>query len=266
MNYIDAMREQFKDFFRREHELTSVIRYHKYPVMYYRTNLWKHSNRLTWLIDTTADSVRAAHPTYNAGRAKMIAAVHDDAEMIIGDVQFSVKLTMSAEEIDAHSKKEVAAIEALAKKYPKTVGGFVYEDLMKCYEATSPNDLEAVVVKYMDKMDAYCEAYHELRAGNTTFRNGSGSDDITPIDSYEQYFHITFQNAYPIWQTLKNAHPFFHPLSIGDTQPNVRPDTPHTAQSLQEMAPSTHYNIWKNATLMYGGGTGREWLTDKIEG
>lgn len=259
------MRTIFKDFLDREEKLTAIVRYHKYNPMFYRTNLWKHSNRLTWLIDALTPTITSIYPDFDAQRAKMMAAVHDDPEMIIGDIQFGHKLVMTEEQLADISNMEQDAIAQLGKEYPETVAGFSYTRLMSDYEHLDPSDLEGVIVKYVDKMDAFCEAWHELHAGNGIFATGFGTDIKHPVHAYLFYFAETFHTSYPLFKPLQMSHPFFFPIHEIEIEPIVTHGTKHTPDSVRNETGNRHYDFWKKVTLQYGGDEGMTWLTKVLE-
>src|SRR6476646_7082843 len=117
----------FRDFKGRNDALRSVTRYSIYKVMFYRTNLYTHSLR-------TAALVRAINPAaqkvfggrYDPFKAEIMAYVHDDAEIIFGDVVAGNKREMSAAQLQAVWDAEARAIEEIANRFPNQVAEYNY--------------------------------------------------------------------------------------------------------------------------------------------
>ena len=49
------------------------------------------------MIETFADTIREVYPDFDVEKARTYAAIHDDPEIITGDVQYGSKLQMSKE-------------------------------------------------------------------------------------------------------------------------------------------------------------------------
>src|SRR3989344_3516771 len=102
----------FEGFYGREDELKKVIRYHKYVPMFYRTNLQMHSNRVLWLVEDLIPLAKKVYGSkFDIEKARTLAKVHDDAEVITGDVQLGHKLQMSSSELANVHSDEASAIE-----------------------------------------------------------------------------------------------------------------------------------------------------------
>ena len=148
----------------REDGLKKLYRYSAFEVMFYRSNLWDHSFRVSWLAEELAPTVRKHYKSFDAEKARVMALVHDDAELYTGDIQSRVKARATAQAKQKMEDDEKKAIEKLAKVSPQMVGGYVYKELLLAMvERTS---VEAQIVIYADKLDAYCESLHEVLAGN----------------------------------------------------------------------------------------------------
>jgi len=152
----------------REQDLGWVMRYGRLSVMYYRTNLLIHSQRVTALLERVIPLAKKSYPDFDARKARLIARHHDDYELQpIGDVPLQLKLVMSGYELSELQEKEILAAEAMARVYPKRVGGYNYLQLL--LHAIHKDCREAQLVSVVDKVDGYCEALHEVLAGNTVF-------------------------------------------------------------------------------------------------
>jgi len=147
----------------RERALQSIYRYGMFEVVFYRSNLSMHTRRVLWLIEELLPLAEKLL-TLDSEKARILALVHDDAEIITGDVQAGVKARMSVSELKAVAKAEEQAIQELAKKSPAVVHGYSYKKLL--LHALKKDCVEAQLVSYVDKIDAHCESLHEVLAGN----------------------------------------------------------------------------------------------------
>ena len=78
----------------RERTLKSIYRYRMFETILYRSNLWMHSLRMLWLVEEMS-SLAQKHLSVDIEKARAMALVHDDAEIITGDIQAGVKALMS---------------------------------------------------------------------------------------------------------------------------------------------------------------------------
>jgi len=147
----------------RKEKLESIYRYNYFDVLFYRSNLWQHTHRVLWLLEEI-DPLAQKYIKFDIEKARVYALVHDDAEMITGDVQAITKLRMSADEQIKHEEEEMSAISKLAETYPQEINGYSYKELL--LNAVKKDSIEAKLVSYLDKLDAYCESLHEVYAGN----------------------------------------------------------------------------------------------------
>lgn len=259
------MNIDFSQFTGREQALKKIIRYHRYSPMFYRTNLWQHSHRLAWMIEDIAPVIQSVYPHFKKEEAQLIAMVHDDLEIILGDIMLGEKLSYTAEQKNALEEKERNAIYEVSKQFPPLLGKYVYRDLLLRYQNLNPQDLEAVVVKYCDKYDAFGEALHEIYAGNEIFTRAYEAHLTSPIDAYLSILQ-TFETKYPVFEPLrKTQHPFFlAPLTI-DPVPLAQQGQLHTSESIETPSEYLPYQIWKQIILTHGGTEGKLWLTTKVE-
>jgi 5'-deoxynucleotidase YfbR-like HD superfamily hydrolase len=252
------------NFIGRKEKLLAIKRYGGFLKMLYRTNLWTHTHRMSWMVEDVGSAVQKIYPHFDIELARTMAFVHDDIEIIIGDIMFGAKLNMSDTEITALHQEELAAVRNLATTYPKTINGFPYEALMNRYETLAPDDIEAHVVKYIDKFDAIGESAHELFAGNTLFIHGYSPETLAPLDSLMTFFDHVY-TTHPTLKPLKSLHPLFGSVPLPDTADIAANGKLHTKETLSKHTTYTPYNTWKKITLSYGGTFGKQMLLDKKE-
>lgn len=254
----------FTDFDGRTEALRAVIRYHRFTPMYYRTNLDIHSRRLCFLVEELIPFAQKIYPSFDADIARTMAHVHDDMEIIMGDIQLGHKLVMNKKELASLHAQERDAIAKISKRFPKTVNGYSYRGLMERYQTTDPNDIEMLVIKYCDKLDAYCEALHEVFAGNIVFTKPFESHLTPPIESYTNILR-NFSTVYPIFAPL---HSIDHPLLEKPKDINAEAiaaiGRPHSETSIHAPTGYSHYDAWRRITIDHMN-DGIKILTEKKE-
>ncbi len=233
----------------RKEKLKAIIRYGKFPQMFYRTNLWTHTHRMSWMVEAVADAVKSVYPMFDVELARTMAFVHDDIEMIIGDIMYGAKLNMSKAQMDALKQEELNAVKKLASQYPEKMNGYSYGALMKRYEHLAADDLEAQIVKYIDKFDSVGEGVHELLAGNKSFLYGFSAETLPPLVS-----------LMPFFEKVYDTYPIFGPILLPDVAAMVAQGKPHTEASLQKNTSYPPYNIWKHIVRTHGGDMGKNML------
>ena len=262
LSYLDL---NFKDFNGREADLKNIYRYGPYKPMFYRTNLWIHSHRLVWFIEEITPLVKKSFPHFNASLAKTMAAIHDDFEIIMGDVQLGSKLIMSPDEKLKLKYQEREAIEKISQRFPTMINGFSYKELLLRYENFAPNDIESTIVKLVDKFDAFGEALHELFAGNALFTKGFATGIPSPLPTYTQIL-TDFPKKVPLLNFLfKNNHPLFNIPLLLDAKQISASGKLHLPEFISFKHPYPQYHFWKEITLKYGREEGKSLLTTKIE-
>ena len=226
----------------REYDLKNVKRYGRMRVMFYRTDLHLHSQRVKALVKSISEEVRNLYPNFNPKKAGLIALHHDDHELITGDVPLQLKLRMNGDDLSDLKEQEILATEAIAKIYPKTVGKHRYLDLT--LHAIHKDCLEAQVVSLVDKCDGYCEAIHEVLAGNDVF--------LEPLINYNiKTFNNLFE-AYPLIDRILQADL----LKLSATvelwkffEGGEREAEPHTAETIRRQSGIPVYEWWKKVTI-----------------
>lgn len=236
----------FEGFDGREEVLQKIIRYNmpQRTPMFYRTNLLLHSKRVNLLVNDVAQIFKQNYrDLFDVDKALTLALVHDDAEIVTGDVQLYYKERMSPEQLKEVANAEARAIEVLANRWPKDIKGFNYRSLL--LHALNKDCLEAQVVSYCDKIDAYCEALHEVFAGNYHFNE--------PAVNYVRRI-----NELPVkFPFLKICVPFQHPLlslpQDVDVDNILQNGTFHTSESIGNITGLSHYDRWKELTIYHLG-------------
>lgn len=245
----------------REEGLKGVTRYGLFEVALYRSNLWQHSHRVLWILESVLPTVQK-HMRLDAEMARALGFVHDDAEIVTGDLQAGVRARMSDAERAAYDKKEEEAIEVLASKWPKTVNGYEYRALLR--HMVHKDCPEALLVMFADKMDAYCESLHEVYAGNLSL--------VTSVIFYARTV-ARYPSQYPELKSflLSKEHPFvqdFVPLPqrgrVGVPEFELF-NKPHTVESLAVSSRFPFYDEWKRMVIARGGEEGVRWLTEVKE-
>jgi len=245
----------------REQALCSIERYNKFGIMFYRSNLWQHAQRVLWITEALIP-IAGKYLEFDPEKARALALVHDDPEMVTGDTAAHVKTAMTPEETAAHDQNEIKAIESLASSYPDTVHGYSYKELL--LHSLRKDCPEAWLVSYADKLDAYGESLHDLLAGNFVL--------LWPV-----MFYVLTLDQFP-----KKLPGLASLLASSDsvlTDPKSRrtPDpitldsylgfgTPHTIESVRKNTDFPLYDAWKQIVLEGGSAEGLDWLTMQKEG
>jgi 5'-deoxynucleotidase YfbR-like HD superfamily hydrolase len=237
----------FIDFVGRDESLRALTRYSLYETMMYRTNLYTHSERVAALVRAISPfAISVFGADYDPRKAELIAYVHDDAELVFGDIQAGNKSKMTAEQLQQVKQAEEMAIEEIAQKFPARVDRYSYKQLLT--EAADYSSLESQIVCYADKYDALGEALHEISAGNhhfTTHVVNEYGRIPTPPEYYEGYF-ASYLDKFPGMRALL-AEPFvmFEPVLGRDYSPTIAGGRPHTLQSLGKPTQDIHYDAWR---------------------
>lgn len=229
----------------RKEKLEKIYRYHFFDKMFYRSNLWMHSHRILWLLEEIAP-VAQKYLTFDLEKARIFALVHDDAEIVTGDIQAVQKQRMSKEELQQLETNDLEAIKILVKRYPKMVHGHSYELLLK--EAIHKNTVESQLVSYLDKLDAFCESLHEVYAGNVSL--------LRSIVFYSLMIP-SFPHKYPALKELLSSRE--SPLTfIADLISPHKVEfenytlKPHTESSIQNTFDFPFYATWKRLVISKG--------------
>lgn len=244
----------------RERKLRSIERFSMFDVFFYRSTLWHHQLRVALIVDELTPLARKLLPHCDTQKAYALALVHDDAEMITGDVQLGHKQLMSSEELEAIEEAEATAIGELAKNFPQVIAGYSYRELL--FHALRKDCLEAQLVSYADKLDAYCESLHEVLGGN-----------VTALRSVIGYTGIirSFGVQYPALKALLSEKTPFTDIDMRTDPFRVHRDKylylnkPHSMESIRQETEFPTYNRWKALILEQMRDEGAEMLTRQKE-
>lgn len=235
----------------REERLKGIMRYSIFETMLYRSSVYDHAHRVSWLAEVVGTVLAPVLP-HDTNLARTIAMVHDDAEMVTGDVQAGHKVQMTPEELAELDRKEEAALMELADRYPKELNGYNYRDLLLA--ALKKDSVEAQISEYADKLDAYCECLHDVLAGNLSLMSGL---------IYNVRTSAYIDKKTPLLSKALDLvkHPFIRPFII--TPPPETPVTvaqfekfsgkPHTADSIEVITERfPFYDAWKQLIIEKG--------------
>lgn len=234
----------FSGFAGRDEKLEKIIRYNmeRRTPMFYRTNLLLHSRRVAVLLGDIMDDVTTVYGAeFNSDKALTLALVHDDAEIVTGDVQVYYKDRMSGKELDNVHENELKGIHILCSIWPSEVNGFSYKGLL--LNALNKNCLEAQVVSYCDKVDAFCECLHELYACNKKFQ-GPAKDYIDKIRG----FPVKFPSLKKLLFGKLEHSLLTFPKDL-DIEKILKEGKFHTIESIGKISGISHYDRWKELTI-----------------
>src|SRR5262245_38388561 len=97
----------------RERGLKALYRYSRFEVMVYRSNLWMHTHRMCWMIEELAPILKKHLPKLDIDKCRVLALVHDDAELITGDIQAGEKALMKKSQLKKIDSDEAKAAREL---------------------------------------------------------------------------------------------------------------------------------------------------------
>lgn len=265
----------FAGFEGRDQQLKNIIRYHAFNPMWYRTNLYIHSRRIVWLMEELLPFAVQAYPGFDVEVARTMAAIHDDLEISLGDIMLAEKVNMNADQHADLHRREQEAIATVAAMFPSRVNGFDYKKLMFRYQEFEEflhpdlgiqlNDAEAAVVKYCDKLEGFCEALHEIFAGNVAFTHGYSETTSGPYDVYTKVLN-TFTEKFPIFAPMREfEHPLLRMAAPLDIDRIVSDGKEHTKESIGAPTSYAHYDAWKEISLERGGEWVLKQMTTRVE-
>lgn len=245
----------FSSFVGREAELRRVIRYHSYQPMWYRSHLFTHSKRVLWLLQEILPLVETVFGAeFDVRKAQLLAVVHDDPEIVMGDIQAGHKRKMSPEQLAEVERMEQAAVKTMSERFPYLVEGYRYGDLL--LESQEIKTIEAKLLKFVDRFDAFGEALHEIHAGNRVFTTHVidpelGKIDL-PTDFYQRYLP-EFPEKNPEFKTLfALPNPMFQVAANFPIDKTVADGRQHSLASLASNTGCVPYELWKQVILASG--------------
>ncbi|MEK6947913.1 MAG: YfbR-like 5'-deoxynucleotidase [Nanoarchaeota archaeon] len=234
----------------REEALNRIKRYihKKTPVMYYRTTDLIHSRRVLWHLEEALSHIVSVYgKKFDVDFTRTLAFVHDDAEIINGDVQLRDKERMTPEELDALAKKEREAIPLVVRMYSQIANGYDYSMLL--HATKDKISLEAQFVSFFDKFDGAGEAWHELWAGNKYFLTPAGGSDGN--DGYIRRLR-EFPKKYPALINFFEEFPDYIPEHF-DFDSVLKNGKLHTRETLGENSGYEPYKKWKRTIIRREG-------------
>lgn len=241
----------------REEKLKQIYRYSYFDVVYYRSNLWMHTHRVLWLLEELIPIAKKSID-FDEEKARALALVHDDPEMLTGDIQAIEKQRMTKEEQAKMEEDDLRAIDEIAKQYPEFVNGYSYRELLR--HSAKKDCIEAKLVSYVDKVDAYCESLHELYAGNLSLlRSVVFYANALPL------FPLKFPELKGLLSSKESALTFLtDQISPGEIkfENYINLGKPHTKESLEINTDFPFYGTWKKIVAERGH---LDWLIDQKE-
>lgn len=251
---IEKYQEILAAFPGRNEAMRMILRYSIYKVMYYRTDILTHATRVAFMLAELAPRLQhILGPDFNVERSLVLALVHDDAEIVFGDIQAGNKSKMTDAQLREVADAEEKAIEKIAQQFPKKIGNYNYKELLQ--DATAMETLDAQVVKYLDKYDAFGESLHEVFAGNTCFTTNVVNEYGTiplPTDYYVSWITKFHQDKRQLAQQLQGAGVIFSIPQTLDCKEVAKNHTLHSLQTLIIPTNYPHYDWWKSTLLKQG--------------
>lgn len=236
----------------REEKLKEIYRFSLFESLRYRSNLWMHTHRVLWLLDELIP-IAQKYLDFDVEKARILALVHDDAEMITGDIQAGVKARMTPEELSKVEQNEKEALELLAERYPEIIHGYNYKELL--YHSVNKDCIEAKIVSYVDKIDAQCESLHEVLSGNITL--------LRSVIFYTNTF-ASFPKKFPeLAELMKSKESALTYLADVVSYDNVKDNRytllnkPWTEESILLETDFPFFNTWKKIVIEKGH---KDWL------
>ncbi len=250
---IAGLLEELSAFSGREEAMRRLMRWNIQPVVFYRSSLHSHGKRIAYHIAYLAPILRKAFgENFDMKRSLALALVHDDAEMITGDIQAGNKARMTHDQLNKIEEEEREAIVVLAKRFPKYLAGHSYQGLLE--NILDLSTIEARVAKFLDRSDAFGEGLHELYGGNVGFtKNVMNEWGIIPT-FYELYGKRLpeMMETFIGLSLVKDAHPFFSTPVLFSWEDLVLTRAPHTRATLEEKTGHPQYDEWKKVVLSSG--------------
>lgn len=241
-----------------EESLIKIKRYGNFSVMFYRTDLNIHSKRVVSLLELILPTIKNLYPDFDDKKSKLIAKHHDDFEAVLkgGDISLQLKLLMTERELSNLEQDEILAVEQISELYPKKVRGYNYKQILLC--SVFKDCIEAQAVSFVDKIDGYCEALHEVLAGNTIF--------LEPVINYHGKTFNDLSKKYPLVKELFSGNNTFTNFPVVDLieffQKGDIGAHPHTLESIKRKTEIPQYEEWKKVTIKK---LGTETLTKQLE-
>jgi hypothetical protein len=150
-------------------------------------------------------------------------------------------------------EQEERAVATMAVRYPYTINGYAYHDLLA--EAQQKATQEAQFVSYLDKFDAFGEALHEVFGGNTAFAepvHNEYGDIPTPVQFYIEWFAAREAKTPLLSPLFRTDEAFFRLPEGRDFMHIARSGALHTKESIERSSGYPPYDLWKGIILQSG--------------
>lgn len=243
----------------REEKLKSIYRYSMFEVMYYRSNLWQHSHRVSWIVDQLLPLCEGMD--IDGEKARVLAMVHDDTEMVIGDIPAGHKSKMDADALKAIESSEENAAQELREKYRSWSMGTT---ILSCKNMQ--------FIKTASKRNWYRMRIVLTRMVRRSMRYTPGIFHLSGHGCCTSRWIATFTTKYPALAPLL-AHDSPWIIANAQQQPrHIYPadyalmGKPHTSESIRIPTEFPYYNVWRNMILEKEGEEGERFLTEQKEG
>jgi len=246
----------------REESLQGISRFRRIP-MIYRTNLDDHQRMVYWMTEELLETTKGRNCSNDERLAALtLALVHDDVEIITGDLQYGDRLLMSDKEIQDHEDCERVAIEFLAKRFPTKINGLNYRDnlLQALYKNTSLSQR----VSYADKLVGFGESWHELYSGNKHFLVDVEIGN-TPTLTYMDIFRNRNEQWPLLKEMFRQKHPLLNLPKISNIVNIVADGKPFDEDSIRKKTGNPIYDCYKEVMLKRGGERGKNILLEARE-
>lgn len=235
--------------------------------MYYRTNVSIHVQRMKVIAKEIAEILQKEWISIDIEHLLNLVEVHDDEEIITGDLVSPKKSAFTQAEKEAFEEKCNKAQIEIIKEFWNLFEGELYEKLVK--EEKEGSSLYFFILKYIDKLEANMEVCHEIFAGNQEFlelKNITLGIDVSS-------FGYSYENAW-IWLNklisfLKISREQLEKYDIFNLGNPIIPENIkgnlHTEESLQKDTPYAPYNARKRYLLKGLSGKEKEKLWTQVE-
>jgi 5'-deoxynucleotidase YfbR-like HD superfamily hydrolase len=189
--------------------------------------------------------MKSLYADFDDKKAQLIALHHDNHEIVLegGDIPLQLKLMMNEQESNDLRQKELSAIDMMSHFDPKKVKGYEYKQLS--LHAVYKDCIEAQFVSFVDKVDGYCEAIHEVLAGNTIF--------LEPIINYDFKSFGDLLGKFPLLEKSFNSNHEFFKFQVVDLKGFFKDGAigshPHDSESIKRKTEIHHYEFWKQISI-----------------
>lgn len=198
----------FSDSFKKlQKDIYSLPRFVVHIPMFYRDTVWLHHERLALLwpciqymiILWEELSSKEKEENFDFTYFTELLARHDEAEVFspFWDIPTHIKYTLLPEEINLLKQVEESVETYISHNFQSVEYYNEPDSMMRLFrDSREKESLESQLMSYLDKIDGYMMALHEVTAGNTSF--------VEPLSNY-----ITIFKRIHEWTQLPLLTPFF---------------------------------------------------------